>query len=1176
MRKLLYLVFTLVCLSSIVAQDRVHMNFDLRHTVGGEDSFDRKKWMTVHSSNYEGSWDGELDKMEYLLEDLDVYLTRETGSITTEVSSRNAEEIAANAANYKSQYGNRTERHRFEAKQNLIVANQHRIYEEMSAEEAGERSAAFMNNYFGSGGADGMPKPVYFELLNEPLYPLFDFGNESIQDIFDYHSVMAKKIKELSPNTPVGGYVGAFSIFEENNFQRWNDRWKKYIDEVGDDMDFYSWHLYDFPGINNGKELYRKGANNEATFDMMEHYTWLVDKERPFVISEYGSQLHDWYEENWSSYRDWLFIKATNSMLMGFLERPDKMAIALPFTVIKARWGYGAFQSGVERPYPWRMMRQDTEPESYTVNGFTGDWVWTEYIKFYELWKDVNGTRVDTKSDNINMLVDAYIDGDKAFLIVNNLLPDTVDFLPDLKGLGNHSISSMSVRILYFDEASDAVKLDIDAVTYSKDQVYQLYPEATMVFEYTLDQTISIDQTSEETKYYASTYLQPISADQQVEFTIENVTVGQNGEAVLRIGVGRNLGASLTPKVVFNDTEIANPVLYRGDNQEERPRFFGVLEVEIPYELIKATNTIGITFPDGGGHVSSLALQVFNFSRSVTRTSITGITIDPDTFKLASGKTRKLFALVEPAGVDNKDVTWNSGDAAVATVSEDGTVTAVAEGITNISATSVAKDVNGNSLTATAQITVDDSHVTLIERIDVPQQKYTITIGDSLLVMASVLPQEAENKSIVWSSSADAIATVSQEGWIYAEGLGTGTITITAQDGSNVTGSFEVEIIEASFVAFDDNNKYLTTDYKSGETLEVSCNYNVGQGNTVAGNGVKFWLREITPAFAVINDHTVEVPATIGTQSGTASASISLEGVTASEDLPGDNFYFLFVNMTLSAGGSLETAVFPITVLPPDKIEVQSISLSPNTLTVGVNLSESINASLSPANATDKSVTWSSDNSAVATVSANGMVTGVSAGTAKITATSVSNPTVSGSVDVEVFVPLIAITLDPQNLDLKIDENADIKAAFNPENATNKEITWSSDNTIVATVDENGQVTALSEGQAKITATSVSQSEIKGTSTINVKLVLSSVPASLSSILVYPNPTNGLLYVDQLASGEYRLSAYDMSGRLLVEKNFNHMAGGASRIDLSLLPKGLNNVTISSEKEKFTFSLLIE
>ncbi len=1171
------IIFLLVFALAVQAnsQTNVHINLDTKHTVGDISSFERSKWIVVHESTSGGELNSEPDKRDYLMGDLDAYYGRETGHVTTEVSSRTPEAMVGAGSSYRTTYGNNTDWQKYEHKEGLVIGNQHRIYEEMSATEAGLRSGTYLKNYFGTGGTDGRLPPVVFELLNEPLFPLHDFPPAGkpkvpISEIFEYHKEMATKIKEISPETKVAGYVAAFSIFEENNFNRWTERWKSYIDLSGDELDVYSFHFYDFPGINNGIEQYRKGANNEATLDMVEHYTKLVNKEKPILISEYGSQLHDWYDQPWSSYRDWLVLKATNSMLLQFMERPDRIMKTVPFTIIKGEWGFGN-GSNNGYPYYWRMMRKANEPESYS-----GDWVWTEYIKFYELWANVNGTRVDTKPDDINIQVDAFVDGNKAYIIVNNLMPSEKPFHPKISGIGTNQISSLSVKNLYWD--GEKVVFSETDYTYSDDLTLDLQPEATMVLEYTLINDVVVDNTSDETKYYADKYLQPILANTPQTYQVTGVTTANDGEAVLRIGIGRNKNQSRTPEVKVNGTTLESEMLYRGDDQAQRPLFFGLLEIEVPYDLIQSVNTVEVTFPDAGGHVSSLGLQIFNFSRAIIRTEIESLRLDLTQITIASGKSRKLTATIAPVNASNKKVTWTSDNDAIATVNQEGTVTAVSEGTATITVTTDAKNSENQPFVSTCTVTVDDSFVLKVGEIILSPTSINVGQGETAQVSALVLPTEADNKNLDWTSRDESIATVDANGLISGVALGTTTITATANDGSGISESVPLTVLNPAFIQFDDDSKYLTGSFESGTSMEISCSYSAGGGTTVSDDGIKFWLREITPNFgAVVIDYTSIVASVAGSSSGTATSTISLEGVTPTESLPDGNFYFLYLTFDNSAGERLDKGIFPINITPGSQIDVVTVLINPKTAALNVGSTLSFTTGVIPANATDKSLTWSSDNIAVATVDASGVVTGVSPGNAKITVKSVSNPSATNAADIEVLVPLVSITLEPQNIELKVDESKEITVNYTPENATYKELIWSSDNTGIATVDEAGKVTALSEGKAMIAATSVNQSTIEAKATVNVTLVLSSLEASNPSILVYPNPTNGFLNFDRLPFETYRLFVYDVSGKQLIEKSIEHQVGEKSlRINLCAIPKGLCNVKLASDSDTYSFTILIE
>lgn len=130
-----------------------------------------------------------------------------------------------------------------------------------------------------------------------------------------------------------------------------------------------------------------------------------------------------------------------------------------------------------------------------------------------------------------------------------------------------------------------------------------------------------------------------------------------------------------------------------------------------------------------------------------------------------------------------------------------------------------------------------------------------------------------------------------------------------------------------------------------------------------------------------------------------------------------------------------------------------------------------LTAVVAPENTTDKTLVWTSSDEEVATVDENGLVTAVAPGTVEITA---ACGEVTGSVTITVNMLVIeveSVTLDKEEIFATPGDQVQLTATVNPENATDKTVTWSSDNEAVATVDENGLVTAVADGEATITAT---------------------------------------------------------------------------------------------------------
>ena len=150
-------------------------------------------------------------------------------------------------------------------------------------------------------------------------------------------------------------------------------------------------------------------------------------------------------------------------------------------------------------------------------------------------------------------------------------------------------------------------------------------------------------------------------------------------------------------------------------------------------------------------------------------------------------------------------------------------------------------------------------------------------------------------------------------------------------------------------------------------------------------------------------------------------------------------------------------------------VEVENILLSNKTLNLKVGATHTLTPVISPSNAKDKSVTWTSSNEKVATVDANGVVTASSAGKATIKATSANGKVAECTVTVGTTnVPATSISLDKTDVVLVEGESFTLKVKVSPSNTTEHSFKWTSSNPSVATVN-NGKVTALKPGTALIT-----------------------------------------------------------------------------------------------------------
>ncbi len=156
-----------------------------------------------------------------------------------------------------------------------------------------------------------------------------------------------------------------------------------------------------------------------------------------------------------------------------------------------------------------------------------------------------------------------------------------------------------------------------------------------------------------------------------------------------------------------------------------------------------------------------------------------------------------------------------------------------------------------------------------------------------------------------------------------------------------------------------------------------------------------------------------------------------------------------------------------------NKVPVSIVSLNKTSLNLTISDSEQLTATITPSNAYDKSITWTSSDPTVASVNENGVVTAVSAGSAVITVTTADgNKTAFCTVTVaEPTISVTGVTLNKNSMSLNTGCSEQLTATITPSNADDKSVTWTSSDPAVATVDINGNVTAVSAGSAVITVT---------------------------------------------------------------------------------------------------------
>ena len=409
--------------------------------------------------------------------------------------------------------------------------------------------------------------------------------------------------------------------------------------------------------------------------------------------------------------------------------------------------------------------------------------------------------------------------------------------------------------------------------------------------------------------------------------------------------------------------------------------------------------------------------------------AVESVSLSPAELTLTEGESASLTVKISPSNASEKTVQWTSSSPSVATVDADGKVLALTPGTTVIT---VKTDDGGK--TATCAVTVNKKVIS-VTGVSLDNSALTMTVGDIQTLTATVTPSNATDKSVTWSSDNTSVATVSSSGVVTAKAAGTAKITVKTNDGGK-TATCTVTV------------KAATVPVTGVSLNKTSLSMTVGDTQTLTAT--------VTPSNATNRSVT-------WSSDNTSVATVSSSGVVTAKAAG-------TATITVKTNDGGKTATCTVTVKAAT-VSVTGVTLDKTSLTMTIGDMQTLTATITPSNATNKSVTWSSSNKSVATVSSSGVVTGQAAGTATITVTTNDGgKTATCTVKVQAAtVPVTGVSLNKTSLSMTVGDTQTLTATVTPSNATNKNVSWSSSNTSVATVSSSGVVTAKSAGTATIT-----------------------------------------------------------------------------------------------------------
>ena len=375
-----------------------------------------------------------------------------------------------------------------------------------------------------------------------------------------------------------------------------------------------------------------------------------------------------------------------------------------------------------------------------------------------------------------------------------------------------------------------------------------------------------------------------------------------------------------------------------------------------------------------------------------------------------------------------------------------------------------------------------NTHV-YVNEVTLSSSKSKIKVGESIQLNYNIVPSNATNKKITFSSSNESVASVSKTGLV--KGLKAGKTSIVVKtDESKKTAFIDLEVENNTIYVSSISMNKTQTSLLEGDQEKLYVNFNPSNST----NQSVTWSSSDSSIVSVDNSGNI-----VANKVGTAIIkAVSVDG-----------------NKEASCNVNVQQKPIPVTAINVDKTK----------LSLKSGESGKVTASIVPSNATNQSLVWNSENTKIVTVDGKGNIKAVGAGSTKVVVKT-SDGTIKNEISVTVNEILITEISLSGNSELTKDKTDQICLTYKPSNATDNLITWSSSNTNIITVDKKGNVKGIGYGSATITATNKKSGK---KATIKITVI----------------PTKKLL---DIRNGKYtKLASFQTWG----EDSYQHMQGFA-------------------------------
>jgi Porphyranase catalytic subdomain 1/beta porphyranase A C-terminal len=466
---------------------------------------------------------------------------------------------------------------------------------------AGEVVATILKSKFSD-----WARPKFYEPVNEPHY---SFYNDS--RMANLHKVIRDSVAARKVGTLVGGPCSSVAYYYKTNYTSLNS-FSRFMDDSGASLDFYSFHVYDYlkwnPAANDFTGRVTTGLPLEGVMDSYANYAMnKYKKEIPLVVSEHGGYIienddvvltalanqyfpgsgFDW-EMKKRSISNYIMVKSAIRNTLVFMSHPHLVAKSIPFILLES--------------FDW-------DPNYYASllvgRNFTtkGDWVESRLVDFYKFFAGLKGNRVKMNVDDPDIQQQAFVDGNKLFVIMNNLSMTAHDATLDIadKTFTQIAIKRLSRNADFTPNFTEGSLASLDG--------FKLNPGEAVFITLTYPSALQENKHIDEVPYYGDKTAKAVVGIETYTVAVPEYRFASY--TTLRISVGRKSGSDKKVKVIFNDTELVVPFEDSSTELEDSDDYGSIKLINIHPALLRAVNTVKVSFPDGKqGGIGSVVLRV--------------------------------------------------------------------------------------------------------------------------------------------------------------------------------------------------------------------------------------------------------------------------------------------------------------------------------------------------------------------------------------------------------------------------------------------------------------------------------------------------------------------------------------------------------------------------------------